>query len=108
MTILSVNDNPMHAGPASPDCVPQSIGRLLDVFEAVVERNRCTLSEAAEVVGLTPTTARAVTERLRGEDELATLARRAQPHLHSLAVAAGESAYLRVRDLGLPGSEQAS
>lgn len=125
MTALSLNDTLASPGAPSSDGVPRSIGRLLDVFEAVVEHNPCTLSEVAEVVGLTPTTARrylqalavrryverdpdglyqagpaarAAAERLRGEDELATLARRAQPHLHSLAGVAGESAYLGVRD----------
>jgi len=125
MTALSLNDTMAPADSASSDGVPRSIGRLLDVFEAVVEHNPCTLSEVAEVVGLTPTTARrylqalavrgyverdpdalyrdgstarAVAERLRGEDELATLARRARPHLHALAAVAGESAYLGVRD----------
>lgn len=105
--------------------VPRSIGRLLDVFETVVERESCTLSEVADAVGLTPTTARrylqalgvrgyvrrdldgayrtgptidTIVDRAGREDEVAALARRVQNHLDRLAASAGESAYLGVVD----------
>lgn len=127
MTGLSPHDIDSVGVHPSEEAVPRSIGRLLDVLETVIERGSCTLSAAAESVGLTPTTARrylraldvrgyvardadgsyragptihTIADRVGGEDELTALARRAQIHLDRLATSAGESAYLGVVDAG--------
>ena len=119
MTALSPHDIVTSVDPS----VPRSIARVFDLFETVVGRGSCTLTEAAVEVELTPTTARrylqalvargyierdaggaytagpavrALAEALDDGDEVAALARRAQPHLERLASAAGESAYLGV------------
>lgn len=121
MTALSPHDIPAEADPS----VPRSIARVFDLFETVVDRGSCTLTEAAVEVELTPTTARrylqalvargyverdpdgayaagpavrALAEAVAGDADVAALARRAQPHLDRLAAAAGESAYLGVVD----------
>lgn len=121
MTALSPHDISAEADPS----VPRSIARVFDLFETVVDRGRCTLTEAAAEVDLTPTTARrylqalvargyverdadgaytagpavqALAEAAAGDHDVAALARRVQPHLDRLAAAAGESAYLGVVD----------
>ena len=120
MTALSPHDIPEDVDQS----VPRSIGRVFDLFETVVARGSCTLTEAAAAVDLTPTTARRYLQALvaRGYverdadgayaagpaaralagaldgDAVSVLARRAQPHLERLASAAGESAYLGVVD----------
>lgn len=108
----------------SGDAVPRSIGRVLDLLEVVVDRRSCTLTEAADAVGLTPTTAlrhlRALETRgyLHRDDDgvfsagpavrrlvsvvadgqpLDRLIAAAQPHLDDLATVAGESSYLLLR-----------
>jgi DNA-binding IclR family transcriptional regulator len=121
MTTLSLNDSSETAGQS----VPRSIARVFDLFETVVARGSCTLTEAAAEVDLTPTTARRYLQALAARgyiernvdgaytagpamrvlagarddgDEIAALARCAQPHLERLASAAGESVYLGVVD----------
>ncbi|MGA0239337.1 MAG: IclR family transcriptional regulator [Acidimicrobiales bacterium] len=121
MTLLSLNDISEDEGPS----IPRSISRVFDLLETVVARGSCTLTEAAGDVELTPTTARRYLQALvaRGyierttggayrvgpavrvlaralddRDEVAALARRAQPHLERLASTVGESVYLGVVD----------
>lgn len=105
--------------------VPRSVGRVLDLFEIVLARGRCSLTSAANAAGLTPTTtlrylraleARGYVDRdsngdfsagptalrlaagLRGGTALDRLISTAQPHLDRLAERTGESAYLAVGD----------
>jgi DNA-binding IclR family transcriptional regulator len=119
--MMSLNDS----SSTSDDEVPRSIGRVLDLLEIVVTRGRCTLTEAADAAGLTPTTGRrylqalvtrgyverasdggylpgpairTVATALRGNDDAERLAIRAQHHLERLAANTGESAYLGVID----------
>lgn len=107
----------------SEEFVPRSIGRVLDVLEAVIESGPCTLTAVAQTTGLTPTTAlrhlRALDHRgyVQRDDaglfspgatlrrvagavddprSPASLVDAARPFLHSLSAATGESAYLAI------------
>lgn len=106
------------------DTVPRSIARVLDLFEVVLDKRSCNLTEAAQATGLTPTTAlrylRALEARdyLRRDDAgvfrpgpvvqhlstygvderpLERLIAVAQPQLDLLATTSGESTYLALR-----------
>lgn len=110
---------------ATDGVVPRSIGRALDLLEAVLNQRRCNLTTAADATGLTPTTAlrylRALEKRgyldrdsigifsvgptllrvaasLHDAGLLERMVATAQPHLDSLASVTGESAYLAVSD----------
>lgn len=105
--------------------VPRSVGRVLDLLEAVLGTTGCTLTNAADACGLTPTTAlrhlraleargyverdragiysvgptmRRLTATLGDDDPIRRLVAAAQPHLDELAATTGESAYLAVSD----------
>lgn len=105
--------------------VPRAVGRVLDVLEVVLGTPGCTLTNAADACGLTPTTAlrhlraleargyverdrsgvysvgptmRRLTAALGDDDPIRRLVAAAQPHLDELAVTTGESAYLAVSD----------
>lgn len=105
--------------------LPRSIERVLDLFEIVLAQRKCSLTSAATITGLTPTTAlrylRALEMRgyvsrdgsgdfsagpailriaasLRGSSILDRLTVVAQPHLDRLAERTGESTYLAVSD----------
>lgn len=105
--------------------VPRSVGRVLDVLEVVLATRGCSLTNAAEACGLTPTTAlrhlraletrgyverhrsgtytvgptmRRLTAALGDDDPIRRLVAAAQPHLDELAATTGESAYLAVSD----------
>lgn len=105
--------------------VPRSVGRVLDLLEAVLGTAGCTLTNAADTCGLTPTTAlrhlraleargyierdragiysvgptmRRLTAALGDDDPIRRLVAAAQPHLDELAADTGESAYLAVSD----------
>jgi len=107
-----------------PD-VPRSVGRVLDILEAVLAQRSCTLTAAADATQLTPTTAlrhlRALVARgylgrdiegtytagptvlrlaasLHDSGPLANLLPAAQPHLDALAATTGESTYLAISD----------
>jgi DNA-binding IclR family transcriptional regulator len=111
----------------SPDevAVPRSIGRALDLLEIVLAEHRCTLTRAATLADLTPTTAlrylralegRGYLERdtageysagptlariaasVRSDSALGRLAGTAQPLLDDLTRRTGESSYLAVSD----------
>jgi len=111
----------------SPDevAVPRSIGRALDLLEIVLAEHRCTLTRAATLADLTPTTAlrylralegRGYLERdaageystgptllriaasVRSDSLLDRLAATAQPLLDDLTRRTGESSYLAVSD----------
>ncbi|MEZ5343375.1 MAG: helix-turn-helix domain-containing protein [Acidimicrobiales bacterium] len=113
------------AHPLDSDAVPRSISRVLDLFEIVLARRSCNLTEAAKASALTPTTAlrylRALEARgyvnrdstgdysagptilrlaasLQGGTMLDRLVAIAQPHLDTLTKRTGESAYLAVSD----------
>ncbi|MEI2704435.1 MAG: helix-turn-helix domain-containing protein [Ilumatobacteraceae bacterium] len=108
---------------ASPDFIPRSIGRVLDVLEAVVDAAPCTLTAVAQATALTPTTALrhlraldhrgyvqrddaglfspgAALRRVAGAvarlESPASLVDAARPFLDSLAADTGESAYLAI------------
>lgn len=125
MTPTDATD-PLDAGSDVPGhSVPRSVGRVLDLLEVVLATRGCSLTNAAEACGLTPTTAlrhlraletRGYVERGRtgtytvgptmrrltaalGDDNLIRrLVAAAQPHLDELAATTGESAYLAVSD----------
>jgi len=105
--------------------VPRSIGRVLDLLEVVLATRGCSLTNAADACGLTPTTAlrhlraletrgyvkrgrsgtytvgptmRRLTAALGDDDPIRRLLAAAQPHLDELAAITGESAYLAVSD----------
>jgi len=105
--------------------VPRSVGRVLDLFEAVLGAGECNLTAAAAACGLTPTTAlrhlRALEARgyvdrnddgafsvgptmlrlaatLGDDDPVAHLVAIVQPHLDALATETGESTYLAISD----------
>lgn len=105
--------------------VPRAVGRVLDLLEAALELQHCTLSAAAEACELTPTTAlrhlRALEARgyltrdsggefsagptliriaasLRDAERLDPLIATAQPYLDELAATTGESTYLAICD----------
>jgi DNA-binding IclR family transcriptional regulator len=105
--------------------VPRSVGRVLDLLEAVLQLQPCTLSVAADACELTPTTAlrhlRALEARgylsrngngefsagptlvriaasLRDVESLDPLIVIAQPYLDELAALTGESTYLAICD----------
>jgi IclR family acetate operon transcriptional repressor len=105
--------------------VPRGVGRAFELLEAVVGAGELTLSAAAEVAGLTPTTAlrhlRALealgyvrrdtdgvygagpavwqlAARARGAGPLAHLVAAAEPILDELTAATGESSYLAVTE----------
>jgi DNA-binding IclR family transcriptional regulator len=109
---------------AEVNTVPRSVGRVLDLFEIIVD-GQCTLTQAATRSGLTPTTARRhlqaleargyvdrdgrgrygvgptifrIAASLRDGGEVARMIAAAQPHLDALANETGESAYLAVSD----------
>jgi len=107
------------------DQVPRSVGRVLDLLEAVLGAGACNLTTAATACGLTPTTAlrhlraleaRGYVDRDRDgvfsvgptmlrlsvavgvADPVAHLVTVAQPHLDELAAETGESTYLAISD----------
>ena len=109
------------------DDIPRSLGRALDLLEAVLDLRACNLSTAAERTGLTPTTAlrhlRGLEARgyvarddhglysagpmvhraaalVRDQTPLHHLIEVAQPHLDTLAATTGESCYLAVAQGG--------
>ena len=109
----------------SGHAVPRSVGRVLDLLEIVLGTRGCTLTNAADACGLTPTTAlrhlraleargyverdrsgtyrvgptmRRLTAALGDDDPIRRLVAAAQPHLDTLAAATGESTYLAVSD----------
>lgn len=115
----------LDAATADDAVVPRSIGRVLDLFEAVLSEGTCNLTAAAKATDLTPTTAlrylRALEARgyvgrnddgdfsagpsilriaasLRGGGLLDRLATIAQRHLDALTEHTGESTYLAVTD----------
>ena len=116
---------PDDLGGSSGHTVPRSVGRVLDLLEVVLATRGCTLTNAAEACGLTPTTAlrhlraletrgyverhrsgtytigptmRRLTAALGDDDPVRRLVDAAQPHLDELAAVTGESAYLAVSD----------
>ncbi len=105
--------------------VPRSIRRVLDLLEVVLATRGCSLTNAADACGLTPTTAlrhlraletrgyverdrsgtytvgptmRRLTAALGDDDPVRRLVAAARPHLDELAATTGESAYLAVSD----------
>ncbi|MGI9606390.1 MAG: IclR family transcriptional regulator [Acidimicrobiales bacterium] len=112
----------------SPDDIPRSVGRVLDLLEIVLAEGSCNLTTAAGAAGLTPTTAlrhlraleargyldrddagvftagptvRRLAAAIHDGGPLDRLIDTAQPHLDSLAAETGESAYLAVGGRGV-------
>ena len=116
---------PDAAPPGADTVVPRSIGRVLDLLEAVIERGGCNLTTAAGDATLTPTTARRhlraleyrgylcrdasgdfsagpqllrLAAQVNDGDPLGRLVAAARPHLAELAARTGESTYLAIAD----------
>lgn len=125
MSNASADRSLMNTDETSSSQVPRSVGRVLDVLEAVLVAGECNLTAVATACDLTPTTAlrhlRALEARgyidrdgdgtfsvgptmlrlaasLGDTDPTAQLVSVAQPHLDALASETGESTYLAVSD----------
>ena len=122
---MTLSDSDESGRDPNGHAVPRSVGRVLDLLEAVLGTTGCTLTNAADACGLTPTTAlrhlraleargyverdragiysvgptmRRITAALGDDDPIRRLVAAAQPHLDELAATTGESAYLAVSD----------
>lgn len=122
---MPVEHTSSNAADSDAQAVPRSVGRVLDLLEAVLAERTSNLTAAATATGLTPTTAlrhlRALETRgyldrdgagvfsagptmlrlaasLHDGGPLERLTEFAQPHLDVLAEQTGESAYLAVGD----------
>ena len=122
---MPVEHNSEKAADSDAQAVPRSVGRVLDLLEAVLAERTSNLTAAATATGLTPTTAlrhlRALEARgyldrdgagvfsagptmlrlaasLHDGGPLERLTEFAQPHLDHLVEQTGESAYLAVGD----------